>query len=343
MLIGLQAGSALMPPHTTSLSGELRIAIGEATMRRCAHTRYHFPAAYTCGLFNNQPMGFYSPETLLNDARRHGVKILPIDVQHSDWHCTLEALTVADQDRYTEPLAVRIGLRYVRGLREEVGKTIADTRLLDGEFDSEYDLKRRVSAIRKSELVLLAKVGAFNWTGKKHHRRTSLWYTERAGQGVGPLFEQIPNEQEMEASTPLRAMTAEERLIADFNGIGMTIGPQLMAYHRAEMDRRKVVPASELSKTPDGAYARIAGVVIARQRPGTAAGFVFLSLEDETGISRAIVDPYVYERNRLSITHGKILQVEGILQNQDNVVTLKASIVQVLNLTDSSQRSHDFH
>jgi error-prone DNA polymerase len=308
-----------------------------------AYTRHHFPAAYTCALFNNQPMGFYSPETLLNDAKRHRVKALPIDVQQSEWSCTLEELDQMDQDKCVGLFAVRLGLRYIRGLREKIGQAIVEARMTDGPFASEYDLKRRVPSIRKTELSLLAKAGAFNWTGEKHHRRTALWRAERAGQSAGPLFEEIPDEHEMETSTPLQAMTTEERLVADFESTGLTVGPQLMAYHRAEMNSYGVIPAAELGDLPDGVYTRIAGVVIARQRPGTAGGFIFISLEDETGVSRAIVNPHVYERNRVAITRGKILRLDGTLQNQDNVVTLKASAVHVLNLSEAETRSHDFH
>jgi error-prone DNA polymerase len=308
-----------------------------------AYTRHHYPAAYTCALFNNQPMGFYSPETLLNDAKRHRVKALPIDVQQSEWSCTLVELEEKDQDKYLGPFAVRIGLRYIRRLREKIGQAIVEARMTDGPFASEYDLKRRVPSIRKAELSLLAKAGAFNWTGEKHHRRTALWRAEHAGQSAGPLFEKIPDEQEMETSTPLRAMTTEERLVADFESTGLTVGPQLMAYHRAEMNSYGVIPAAELGDLPDGVYTRIAGVVIARQRPGTAGGFIFISLEDETGVSRAIVNPHVYERNQVAITRGKILRLDGTLQNQDNVVTLKAAAVHVLNLSEVETRSHDFH
>jgi error-prone DNA polymerase len=190
---------------------------------------------------------------------------------------------------------------------------------------------------------LLARAGAFNWTGEKHHRRTALWRAEHAGQSVGPLFENIPDEYEAETSTPLRPMTTEERLVADFNGTGLTMGPHPMAYHRAEMNSAGVIPAAGLRAMPDGIYTRIAGAVIARQRPGTAEGFIFLSLEDETGISNAIINPNLYERNRVAVTRGKFLQVEGTLQNQDGVISVKASSVHVLNLSEVDVRSHDFH
>jgi error-prone DNA polymerase len=169
------------------------------------------------------------------------------------------------------------------------------------------------------------------------------WRAERAGQSVGPLFANIPDEHELEDSAPLLPMTTEERLVADFGGTGLTMGPHLMAYHRADMNSAGVIAAADLRTMPDEIYTSIAGVVIARQRPGTASGFVFLSLEDETGISNAITNPHLYERNREAVTRGKSLQVEGTLQNQDGVVSVKASAVRVLELSKVDVRSHDFH
>jgi error-prone DNA polymerase len=308
-----------------------------------AYTRFRFLAAYTCALLNNQPMGFYSPATILNDAKRHGLKGLPLDVQHSDWLCTLEELKESDRSRYADPYAVRLGFRYVRGLRKETGHAITESREMDGPFASEYDLQRRIPSIRRTELTQLAKVGAFNWTGEKHHRRTALWRAERAGQSVGPLFENIPDEHEAETSTPLLPMTTEERLVSDFSGTGLTTGPHPMAYHRAEMNRSGVIRAADLETLPDGVNARIAGSVIARQRPGTAGGFTFLSLEDESGISNAIIHPDLYERNRVALTRGKFLRVDGTLQNQDGVISVKASSVRVLKLSEVNVQSHDFH
>jgi error-prone DNA polymerase len=236
-----------------------------------------------------------------------------------------------------------MGLKYVKGLRQKVGDVITETRIVDGPFASEYDLRRRVPSIKKLELALLAKAGAFNWTGEKHHRRTALWNAERAGQSAGPLFENTPDEYEQQATAPLRLMTTDERLVADFESTGVTLGPHPMAYHRAELNAAGVLSAASLRSMPDGMYARIAGAVIARQRPGTAEGFIFLSLEDETGISNAIINPHLYERNRVTVTRGKFLRVEGTLQNQDGVINVRASAVRVLKLTDVSMRSHDFH
>jgi len=308
-----------------------------------AYTRYHYLAAYTCALFNNQPMGFYSPATIANDAKLHGLKILPIDVQHSEWLCTLEEVSEEDGSRYSGRFAVRMGFCYLKGLRQETGSAVAGSRQIDGPFTSEYDLQRRVPHMRRTELTLLAKSGAFNWTGEKHHRRTALWRAERAGQSVGPLFDTIPNAHELEMDTPLRPMTTEERLVGDYSTTGLTLGPHPMAYQRAAMTSSGVVAAAHLRTLQDGTYTRIAGAVIARQRPGTAEGFIFLSLEDETGISNAIINPQLYERNRVAVTRGKFLQVEGTLQNQDGVISVKASAVRVLDFGAVDVRSHDFH
>jgi error-prone DNA polymerase len=308
-----------------------------------AYARYYYRAAYTCAMLNNQPMGFYRPSTLIHDAKLHGLKIRPIDVQQSGWDCTLERLSETDRGQYRDPFALRVGLRYVKSLRQEIGQTIAETRISDGPFMSEYDLKRRIPAIRKTELAQLANAGAFNRTGEKHDRRTALWRAERAGQSIGPLFENVPDEFEIDLSSPLLSMTIDERLVADFFITGFTIGPHPMAYHRAKMNEAGVMRAIDLKGLPDGTFVRIAGAVIARQRPGTASGFIFISDEDETGISNAIIHPKVYEQYRMAVTRGKFLLLEGTLQNQDGVISVKASAVRVLELGPIDMRSHDFH
>ena len=142
--------------------------------------------------------------------------------------------------------------------------------------------------------------------------------------------------------SPLAPMTLEERLVADFRGTGMTVGPHPMAYHRAEMKRQGVRPAIELAGLPDGSHVRVAGSVIARQRPGTAKGFVFLSLEDETGIANAIVTPQLFEREHLVLVREPYLIIEGQLQNLDNTISVKAQQVRALSITRAETASHDF-
>jgi error-prone DNA polymerase len=167
-----------------------------------------------------------------------------------------------------------------------------------------------------------------------------LWQVERASRHAGPLLEAI---HESDQSSPLAVMTREERLVADYRGTGLTVGPHPMAYHRLELARRGIQPAIALPRLPNGMWVKTAGCVIARQRPGTAHGFVFLSLEDETGIANAIVTPDLFERNRLALVSERFLLVEGVLQNIDNVVSVKADRVSALDITEAVTSSHDFH
>jgi error-prone DNA polymerase len=543
-----------------------------------AWLKCHYLGAFTAALLNNQPMGFYHPATIVKDAQRHGLRVLPIDVTKSDWLCTLEEVSsrqspvaseklaisnqppaisyqppaishpppaishpppaishpppaishqpsainqefdlkgtgfsrsdknlnssaalaaevgVIPQDQpqahrgaadftvqipwneigsYTranavqrqnnegfqqaqlkdlsktndssvtrclrgeKTLALRLGLKYVRGLREAAGQALVRERSL-APFQSIHDLTRRVPELRKDELTTLAEIGALNAIGnspQRHrvtekinkqnnfntqnnlkichserseesafsrpvpespnnlqseirnlkssnssvplclggekpptrlgtrdskletrnsklthnsvlgtryslHRRDALWQIEKAVRRSGPLLEELP---EPDAPSPLERMTHEERLVADFHGTGLTTGPHPMAYRRAEMRALGIHAASSLSSLPSGRRLRIGGCVIARQRPGTAKGFVFLSLEDETGIANAIVTPDLLQHNRILLSSGRFLMVEGILQNQDNVISVKAERVLPLSVTQAETSSHDFH
>ena len=171
-------------------------------------------------------------------------------------------------------------------------------------------------------------------------RRDALWQVARAVRPPGELLEALPASAE---ASPLRPMTVEERLVADFRGTGITVGPHPLAYCRGRMQKLGVRAAAELRHLDDGKRVRIAGSVIARQRPGTAKGFVFLSLEDETGISNAIVTPDLFQKYRLLLVSQRFLLIEGKLQNLDNVVSVKAERVQGLEITAAEMSSHDFH
>ena len=305
-----------------------------------AYLKCHYLAAFMAAMLNNQPMGFYSPATLVKDAHRHGLKIRPIDVTCSDWFCTLEF--------YEGGFSVRLGMRYVKSLRVEIAEKIVHERAVRA-FTCIEDIKLRVPEIQKTELTTLAEIGALNFIrGKRDlHRRDALWQVERASRSAGPLFAEktrAENSEPLDANaSPLRAMSPEERLVADFSGTGMTVGLHPMGYHRARMKELGVRSAIELSKLPDGTFVRVAGGVIVRQRPGTAKGFCFLSLEDETGIANAILTPQVYEKNHLVIVHQQFLLVEGPLQNQDGVVSVKVAAVQGISISRAASVSHDFH
>jgi error-prone DNA polymerase len=347
-----------------------------------AYLKCHYLAAFTAALLNNQPMGFYSPATIVKDAQRHGLKVLPVDVMKSEWECTLEeavshqpsAVRQVSGSRSSvvgqNTITLRLGLRYVRGLHEEAGQAIARERKRTP-FISIHDLVRRVPELRKDELNTLAEIGALNSIGLQisdfrmqiekpiavcdsenkseiynrkstisFHRRDALWSVAAAANPSGPLLDQIPGSDN---KSPLKIMTDEERLVSDFRGTGMTVGPHPMSYHRARMEKMGVRRAIELSQLPNGRKVRIAGGVIARQRPGTAKGFVFLSLEDETGVSNAIINPDLFQQNRLLLGTEQFLIIEGILQNQDGVISVKAARVAPVKITHAQTVSHDFH
>ena len=301
-----------------------------------AFLKVHYLAAFTAALLNNQPMGFYSPATIVKDAQLHRLKVKPIHVLHSDWLSTLEK-SVNKEGK--EVPCLRIGFRYVRGLREAPAQEIVRERQKQS-FNGIEDLIRRVPDLQKAEIVTLSEIGALNSLGKDLHRRSALWQVERAARQAGPLLDAIPEQLDF---SPLHKMSDEERLIADFHGSGMTTGPHPMTYCRAELAKANVKSARDLGRIPDGQYTKTAGCVIARQRPGTAKGFVFLSLEDETGIANIIVKPDLYEKCRLTINRAKFLRVDGVLQNQDGVISIKASRVLPLSVTSANTDSHDYH
>jgi error-prone DNA polymerase len=291
-----------------------------------AYLKCHHLAAFTCAMLNNQPMGFYSPAILIKDAQRHGLRVLPVDVTKSEWDCALES----------PGPHLRLGLRYARGLREEAARAILRAR----PFTSIDDLAFRVRELRKDELNRLAEIGALN-SLHQAHRRDALWQTERAILPVGPLLAPLEEAANGEPS-PLLPMNTEERLYADYHGTGVTIGRHPMAWRRAEMNARGVTRAVDLAKVPNGRLVRIAGAVIVRQRPGTAHGFVFMSMEDETGIMNAIVAPATYDRFKFVVLAERYLIIDGVLQNLDGVISVKAGRIQPLP-AGAAPSSHNFH
>ena len=239
---------------------------------------------------------------------------------------------------------MRLGLGYVKGLAKHAAEALVATRNVHGLFTSAEDLAQRVPVLGRRELTRLAQIGALNRLDGIRHRRDALWQVERAGRPEGPLLRQ-QSEWLRDASEtlPLRQMNVEERLVADYAGTGLTVGKHPMAYRRAELRSANILSAEELKLCAHGEFVRAAGCVIARQRPGTAKGFIFISMEDETGIANVIVTPDLYERDRLVVTRSRFLLVEGPLQNQDNVIHIKATRLTALADAALEMRSHDFH
>jgi error-prone DNA polymerase len=285
-----------------------------------AYLKVHYLGAFTCGLLNNQPMGFYSPATLIKDAQRHGLRIRPISVQRSSWLCTLE-------DEPDGSISLRVGLNYVKGLRQASAEALLEVRERGRSFASVDELAARVPALNRKELVALAHVGALNSLQAVEHRRDALWQVEQAGRPVGPLLKSAaPVELE---KNPLLRMTDDERLAADYAGSGITTGPHPMSWGRADLRRQGYVTARDLEACGSERAVRIAGRVICRQRPGTAKGFVFLSMEDETGIANIIVTPDIFEQNRVVVTRSRFLSIRGRMQNQEGVIHVKAQQLEV--------------
>jgi error-prone DNA polymerase len=303
-----------------------------------AYLKAHHGAAFLCALLNNWPMGFYHPATLVTDAAHHRIETLPVCVQRSDWACTLERAA-------TGALAVRLGLKFVVGLRAAVGARIAQERRARP-FTSLADFHERARP-NDAELARLAEIGAFAALGGG--RREALWQAEALGRS-GALFaaraaSASPSSAgDLPPSSPLPPMAPEEETVADFRGTGVTTGPHPVSFLRPMLRTRGVTEAARLSDLADGARARIAGLVVVRQRPGTAKGLVFITLEDESGFTNAVVYPDCFERWRTEIVSASLLLVEGRVQSRDGVVTLLAERFEPIGgPTSTLNVSHDFH
>jgi error-prone DNA polymerase len=284
--------------------------------------KVHRAPEFFAGLLNNQPMGFYSPATLVKDARRHGVRVRPVNVADSEWLCT-----VGTDD------TLRLGLCYARGLSSgEGGRIVSERNRLP--FASLADFQLR-TALAKPALRALAKIGALN--GLAEHRRAAQWQVEtvRASDDLFASLDASP-------TLPLSPMNPFERVNADYAGTSLTTGPHPMALLREKAPH--LWRAADLETARHSERVVIGGMVICRQRPGSAKGFVFVSVEDETGVANAIVTPQLYEQCRLVIGEEAFLTIEGIVQNTERVIHVKAERVTPLAFGElPAPVSHDFH
>ncbi len=287
-----------------------------------AFLKCHHPTAFYASLLNAWPMGFYHPATLVKDAQRHGIEVYPVDVNRSGWRCGWENG------------GIRIGLGWVHGLRQAVGERV-ETERLRGPFNDTADLAQRCH-LSEEQLSRLAHVGALASLGLS--RRQALWQVAEVAGRQGPLLANLPPEQ----SSPLPEMTPFDETVADYAGLHMTTGPHLMAYFRQGLARRGVVPLAELEHRRDGEKVQAAGAVIVRQRPGTAKGFVFFTVEDETGTVQAIIRPDLFRANRQLIVNSPMLIIEGALQKRDGTLSIKAESFEALK-GEAPLASHDFY
>ena len=317
-----------------------------------AYLKVHRAPEFYASLLNNQPMGFYNPATIVKDAQRHGLKIKPVCVSQSEWRCT-----VVDDN------TVCLGFCVVSGLREEHAEELVRQRKKQ-QFDSLEAFKRRIP-LPKDELRTLAELGALNCFAE--HRRAAMWDVEETlhddllgSADASPAVSRASRDTHRELSgegaespsrtggtgrgarAPLPPMTLPERVKADYDTMNLTTGPHPMKLLRESLPN--IWRAIDLPRARHGSIIQIAGNVICRQRPGTAKGFVFVSLEDETGVSNAIVDPDLFEHFRLVITEEAFLLIEGEVQNSDNVILIKAREIKPLTHAELvGSESHDFH
>jgi error-prone DNA polymerase len=331
-----------------------------------AYLRHYYAPEFTAAILNAQPMGFYSVGTLIEDARRHGVEVRPVDLTCSAWETTLELSPLSQSHEASSQLkrheaitagrlpesrkprrsmpAVRLGLRLVRGLGSRARDKLEDA-LSYGPFTSIADVVRRSGLDRRS-LRLLAEAGAFDAMLPEEadlkKRRAALWKLLEEVRGeAGPL---APS-SERAVPRNLPPMTRVQMTEADYRVTGLSLNGHPMKHIRGLLQPNGVLTASEVHASRDGDRVGVAGLVICRQRPGTAKGFVFLTLEDETGMVNVVVTPKRYERDALLIATSPLLMVRGTLQIEERVVNLRGEVFRTLtdNVGAGWAGSHDFH
>ncbi|HXJ33309.1 MAG TPA: error-prone DNA polymerase [Candidatus Eisenbacteria bacterium] len=285
-----------------------------------AYLKAHHPAAFYCALLNAWPMGFYHPATLVKDGERHGVRFLPIDAERSAWRCTIESG------------AVRLGLRYVKGLRAAAAERIVAAR----PCTSVGDLARR-ALLERDELDALAHAGALAPFGLS--RREALWQASAVERDPTSLLARTRPER---SGSPLPPMSPFEETAADYATTGLTTGPHVMAYLRDRLRAEGVVATCDLARVRDGARVRVAGHVIVRQRPGTAKGMCFLTLEDETGTANAFLTPPTYERWRVLLNTSPLVEVAGQLEHRDGVTHVRVASLRRLDAVPELPEGHDY-
>jgi error-prone DNA polymerase len=297
-----------------------------------AWLKCHYPAEFACALLNAQPMGFYTPATIVEDAKRHGVVVCPLDAQWSDWNCTLESCLNS-----AGGFAVRMGLRYVKGMGERDGEIILQARRA-GPFQSLSDFARRAT-LNEDALGTLAEAGAFDSLAVD--RRHALWELRRLGRARGESLPLTARERYPD----FNPLTAFEEVSWDYRMTAHSPRRHPLEPLRTKLAAQGLPDARTVAQMSNGGRVNYAGLVICRQRPGTAGGVVFMTLEDETGFVNIVVWESVFQRYATLAKTVSFLGVTGMLQVEDNVVHLVAEQLWKPNLTckPSAPPSRDFH
>jgi len=295
-----------------------------------AWLKHHYPAAFAAALINSQPMGFYAPAQLLRDAREHGVRVRPVDVNDSHWDCTLEGTGTGDPPTSL----LRLGFRLVSGLKQTAAEAIEKARR-HGPFCSLDDFTQR-TGLSRAVLVKLAQADAFQSVGR--HRRSALWeaLSQDREDAPRPLFATLKPEDE--PPVPLPQMLPQEEVFADYRTCGLSLKAHPLSFHRRELDRLRVVPAKRLTTISNNRQVRVAGLVLLRQRPSTAKGITFVTLEDETGIANLVVHQTTWDRYYEVARCSSAWIAHGRLEAKDSVIH-----VVVNRLEDLSQRLQGLH
>jgi error-prone DNA polymerase len=323
-----------------------------------AWLKHHYPAAFAAALINSQPMGFYAPAQLVRNAREHGVEVRGVDVNHSDWECTLEPCEAqapvpaspgpsnegptkpspTSKPTAPEPAALRLGFCMLQGIGEAHARQIEATRR-EEPFSSVRQFARR-TGFSRAVLSRLAEGRVFGSLGID--RREALWRSLAEDQKPLPLFDD--QEEPEPPASGLPAMSEAQEVLADYRTTGMSLQRHPVAFLREGLQRRRVVEASRLATLPHGRYVRVAGIVLVRQRPSTAKGITFVTLEDETGSANLIVRPDVWKRFRKAARGATIMLAAGRLQRHGRVIHVLAAKLE--NLSDQlaalGTRSRDF-
>jgi error-prone DNA polymerase len=296
-----------------------------------AWIKCHEPAAFLAALLNSQPMGFYSPSQLVQDGRRHQLEVRPPDIAISDWDCTLEEAAAGGQP------AVRLGLRLVKGLSTDAAQRIAEVRAIRP-FNSIDDLARRAQ-LSMQDLQALARANAL--LSLSGHRRQAAWQVA----GMQPAPKLLKDAPIAEDDIALPSASEGQEIVADYASIGLTLNRHPLALLRERFKAMNLSTASEMKSFPDRKLARTTGLVTMRQRPETASGTLFVTLEDETGITNVIVWPGLLEKQRKEILNAKLLTVYGVWQREGEVMHLIAKRVVDHSemLGDLTVESRDFH
>ncbi len=332
-----------------------------------AWLKYHHPAAFTAALLNSQPMGFYAPAQLVGDARKHGVTVLPVDVNFSEWDCVLEPVTgreaatltrsVSEGERFTNSpmssllerspsltlrvskpsLALRLGFRMLTGFSAEHAERIVEQRRVRP-FDSLDDFAQR-TGLSNAVLARLSKADAF--ASLRLNRRSALWQS-LPDHSPSPLLNAQPVADEPAVSLP--RLGAYEEVVADYRTTGLSLRGHPLKFLRPQLDARRITPAWRLASTGDGRFLRVAGLVLLRQRPSTARGITFVTLEDESGTINLIVRPDVWERHHQAARSATVLLAHGIVQRHDSNIHVLVNRLEDLSheLTQIEAKSRDF-